>query len=134
MMDYSNSADFNGNSVAFVIEDNTIEFTVNGQYDSNTSENKVAITRWLLKEWEKVKNSYDYLIASPHIDHIINRSSLYQKLGFNPVEGAILDEHIWFNPCLSEFEINNILEEILENIEEDEDGETISWEDFLASQ
>lgn len=63
-----------------------ISFKVNGSYDKKDNNQKVAITRWLLKTWKEIKVKYagKTLYCEPWGEDGMGeyRSKIYTKLGF----------------------------------------------------
>lgn len=63
-----------------------ISFRVAGSYDKQDNSKRIAITRWLLKEWKAVKTKYagKTLYCEPWGDDGFAeyRSNIYSKLGF----------------------------------------------------
>jgi hypothetical protein len=81
---YSVEVTINNQEVYLAIEDDCeIIFTVDGTLDK-VKTNKVAITKWLLKEWGKVKIRFSYLHCKPYKDdgNAEYRKKAFNKLGF----------------------------------------------------
>lgn len=88
MLFYNSSTDINGLEVNFTICMGSVDFTVDGSHDrlNYMRKHRVAITRWLLKEWEKIKSSSTYLTCVAYEGDGLGemRSAIYTRLGFRP--------------------------------------------------
>jgi len=74
-----------------------LNFFINGDMVYEENSNKVAISRWLLKEFRGLQNKYKKLSISVYEDDDYGeyRYQVYKKLGFTPIEGGYGDEMIW---------------------------------------
>lgn len=90
-MTYSNSTTFAGISASIEVDEfNNINFYVNGFFDvMENNPCRVAITRWLLEEWEKIKKEYKYLFCIAYDEDYLfyDRVNSYKKLGFISLNG-----------------------------------------------
>jgi hypothetical protein len=123
---------------------NFISFYIDGRLErDNNIKNKVAITKWLLKEFKKIGKDFLYLFAIPFEKDGYGevRKIIFNKLGFIP--SYRLTTLVWFNNSLSfeereeiinllpKFEEGEFEEDENEDFEEDfeeDDGEIISWD------
>jgi hypothetical protein len=81
-----NSATFGNTSVSIEVDEfNNIHFWVDGAYSvKEKNPHRVAITRWLVKEWKQIKGNYKYLFCSAYDDDYLfyDRVNSYKRLGF----------------------------------------------------
>ena len=67
-----------------------MSFTVSNEYVIRhiPKKDKIAITRWLLSEWERIKTNYRTIIGSVEMDDDFDyRKAIYLKLGFRDWDG-----------------------------------------------
>ena len=118
-------AKFGKDTVIFLITGNDIQFLVNGELNKTTITNKVAITKWLIKQFNNCKKIYPYLTCNTHKEDGLGeyREKQYLRLGFqkfngyffwskNPDDYKPLEEEEAFTITLSNKE-KVVVEEIL---------------------
>jgi len=143
-MSYLKSTTLNGVNVTIKVDNsNYISFYLDGRIDKmENTKNKVAIVRWLLKEFKQIGKENLYLFAIPFEKDGYGevRKIIFNKLGFIP--SYRLTTLVWFNDSISfeeREEIINLLpkfeegefeddDEYFEEDFEEDDGEIISWD------
>lgn len=85
-MTYSNSITFGSTSVNIEVDEfNNVNFWVDNSFEvKENNPHRVAITKWLIKEWKQIKDNYKYLFCIAYDDDYIfkDRVNSYIKLGF----------------------------------------------------
>jgi hypothetical protein len=86
------SINIQGYNVEFMVNGNAVTFTVNGTFEWVECPCKVAITRWLLKQFELAKAQYTFLVCSAYRGDKKGdvREAIYKKVGFRVTEVGLL--------------------------------------------
>jgi hypothetical protein len=88
---YLSTSIINNTKVSITIDaNNGIYFQVGDDFEISST-NKVAITKWLLKEWKHIKERYAYLHCNPYSADGLQdyRKACFLKLGFKEEENYL---------------------------------------------
>jgi hypothetical protein len=144
-MAYLNSTTINNISVTIKVDkSNYISFYLDGKLDKENIKNKVAITKWLLKEFKQIGKDFLYLFAIPFEKDGYGevRKIIFNKLGFTPITRYGVTTLVWFKKdflhkeeILTRFKEGEFEEEDDDEyfedtgeFEEEDDEEIISWD------
>lgn len=72
--------------VAIIVDGTSVAFTVNGEFVRRGKAPRVAITRWLLKQLETLKEEFSVLTCSAYAEDGQKelREGIYRRVGFRP--------------------------------------------------
>lgn len=107
----------NGVEVSMSVENNNISFQVKGSFERTENVNKVAITKWLLKAFEVMKQNHSFLVCLAYEEDSYKsyRTIVYKKVGFIDLHSCL----VWFSSNLPLEEKESIVFQLMLFAEEE---------------